>query len=35
MTDCISMEVMTDLDSREAATPDVHFAQAGFRVLMR
>ena len=35
MTDCISMEVMVDLESREAATPDGHFAQAGFRVLMR
>jgi len=35
MTDCISMEVMTDYGSREAATPDAHFAQAGFRVLMR
>jgi predicted nucleic acid-binding protein len=34
LTDCISMEVMTDFGSREAATPDKHFAQAGFRVLM-
>src|SRR5687767_9334312 len=25
MTDCISMEVMTDFDSRGAATPDAHF----------
>jgi len=35
LTDCISMEVMTDIGSTEAATPDKHFAQAGFRVLMR
>ena len=35
LTDCISMEVMADFDSTEAATPDKHFAQAGFRVLMR
>lgn len=34
LTDCISMEVMNDAGSREAATPDRHFAQAGFRVLM-
>ena len=34
LTDCISMEVMADFGSREAATPDKHFAQAGFRVLM-
>jgi uncharacterized protein len=34
LTDCISMEVMTDCASREVATPDKHFAQAGFRILM-
>ncbi len=35
LTDCISMEIMTDQRCREAATPDKHFAQAGFRVLIR
>jgi len=34
LTDCISMEVMTDAALDEAATTDVHFAQAGFRPLM-
>ena len=34
MTDCLSMEVMLDHGATEAATPDWHFAQAGFRVLM-
>jgi uncharacterized protein len=34
LTDCISMEVMMDVGSKEAATPDRHFAQAGFRPLM-
>jgi hypothetical protein len=34
MTDCLSMEVMLDHASTEAATPDRHFAQAGFRILM-
>jgi uncharacterized protein len=35
LTDCISMEVMLDHELRDAATPDHHFAQAGFRVLMQ
>jgi predicted nucleic acid-binding protein len=35
LTDCISIEVMTDHGATEAATADKHFTQAGFRVLMR
>ncbi len=35
LTDCISMEVMLDHGMHEAATPDHHFTQAGFRVLMK
>jgi uncharacterized protein len=35
LTDCLSMEVMLDANCHEAATPDHHFAQAGFAVLMR
>jgi predicted nucleic acid-binding protein len=35
LTDCISMEVMIESGTKEAATPDKHFAQAGFRVLLR
>lgn len=35
LTDCLSMEVMLDASCHEAATPDHHFAQAGFAVLMR
>lgn len=34
LTDCISMELMNTNGSTEAATPDKHFAQAGFKVLM-
>lgn len=34
LTDCISMEVMLDYQLAEAATPDHHFVQAGFRILM-
>ena len=34
LTDCLSMEVMLDHAATEAATPDRHFAQAGFRILM-
>jgi len=34
LTDCVSMEVMLDHGLRDAATPDHHFEQAGFRVLM-
>jgi predicted nucleic acid-binding protein len=34
LTDCISMEVMLTHGLRDAATPDPHFGQAGFRVLM-
>jgi predicted nucleic acid-binding protein len=35
LTDCLSMEVMVHHGSKEVATPDRHFVQAGFRVLMR
>src|SRR3990172_4410604 len=35
LTDCISMEVMTQRRIRDAATLDGGFAQAGFSVLMR
>ncbi len=35
LTDCLSMEIMADHHCTEAATPDKHFRQAGFRVLMR
>jgi uncharacterized protein len=35
LTDCISMEVMVESEIDEVATTDVHFAQAGFRPLMR
>ena len=35
LTDCISMELMSDADLKEVATTDVHFAQAGFRPLLR
>lgn len=34
LTDCISMELMTQHALRDAATADKHFAQAGFRALM-
>jgi uncharacterized protein len=34
LTDCLSMEVMLDHAASEAATPDRHFVQAGFRILM-
>jgi len=34
LTDCLSMEVMLDREAKEAATPDRHFVQAGFRILM-
>ena len=34
LTDCLSMEVMLDHRATEAATPDRHFVQAGFRILM-
>jgi hypothetical protein len=34
LTDCISMETMLERDVDEVATSDVHFQQAGFRVLM-
>jgi predicted nucleic acid-binding protein len=34
LTDCISMEVMLDHELQAVATPDHHFEQAGFRVLM-
>jgi len=35
LTDCLSMEVMLDHAATEAATPDRHFVQAGFRILMK
>lgn len=34
LTDCISMEVMSDAGLEDVATTDAHFTQAGFRVLM-
>jgi predicted nucleic acid-binding protein len=34
LTDCLSMEAMLDHGSKEAATPDRHFVQAGFQILM-
>lgn len=34
LTDCLSMDAMTDHRATDVATPDHHFAQAGFRVLM-
>lgn len=34
LTDCASMDAMLDHRATDAATPDHHFAQAGFRVLM-
>ncbi len=35
LTDCASMEVMLEHRVNDVATPDHHFRQAGFRVLMR
>lgn len=35
LTDCLSMEVMLDHSCEEAATPDHHFVQAGFRISMQ
>lgn len=35
LTDCISMELMTDHHAIEVATADKHFTRAGFRTLMR
>jgi predicted nucleic acid-binding protein len=35
LTDCLSMEAMRDRDIDEIATPDHHFTQAGFRILMK
>ena len=35
LTDCLSMEAMLDRGAKEAATPDRHFVQAGFQVLMK
>ena len=35
MTDCLSMEAMLERKVKDVATHDRHFAQAGFRVLMR
>ena len=34
-TDCISFEVMTELELTDALTADEHFEQAGFRVLLK
>lgn len=34
LTDCISMELMSDHGCNDAATTDKHFEQAGFRALM-
>ena len=35
LTDCVSMEVMSDRKLRDAATSDAHFEQAGFKALLR
>ena len=35
LTDCISFEVMTELELPDALTADLHFEQAGFRVLLK
>ena len=35
LTDCLSMDAMADHRCTDVATPDHHFAQAGFRVLMK
>jgi predicted nucleic acid-binding protein len=35
LTDCISMELMTDHGAIDVATADKHFTQAGFRTLLR
>jgi len=35
LTDCISFIVMEDRNTREAFTGDSHYAQAGFRPLLR
>lgn len=34
-TDCLSFVVMHTHDLREALTSDVHFEQAGFRILLK
>ena len=34
LTDCISFVVMQDHGLTDAVTPDTHFQQAGFRVLL-
>jgi hypothetical protein len=34
LTDCVSMEVMLNHGAKEVATPDRHFQQAGFLLLM-
>jgi predicted nucleic acid-binding protein len=35
LTDCISFNVMREAGLEEALTTDHHFAQAGFRALLR
>lgn len=35
LTDCLSMDTMLDHHAVEVATPDRHFSQAGFTVLMK
>lgn len=34
LTDCISMEVASDVRSKRIATTDAHFEQAGFEILL-
>jgi uncharacterized protein len=35
LTDCVSFVVMDDMGLREALSPDHHFEQAGFAILLK